>query len=124
MSSESSSGYADLLEAKKRLNIPDSVSASDEKIMSMAREADNYVNTQINLHAITPITNPDPEIVSLSTGLTAAIYNYWQTPIKDRNLEGMNEWKKSLQEHILAVYGRKNPNFLAGGTTFGTTTGF
>ena len=124
MSSESSSGYADLLEAKKRLNIPDSVSASDEKIMSMAREADNYVNTQINLHAITPITNPDPEIVSLSTGLTAAIYNYWQTPIKDRNLEGMNEWKKSIQEHILAVYGRKNPNFLAGGTTFGTTTGF
>ncbi len=124
MSSESSSGYADLLEAKKRLNIPDSVTASDEKIMSMAREADNYVNTQINLHAITPITNPDPEIVSLSTGLTAAIYNYWQTPIKDRNLEGMNEWKKSIQEHILAVYGRKNPNFLAGGTTFGTTTGF
>jgi len=124
LSSESSSGYADLLEAKKRLNIPDSVSASDEKIMSMAREADNYVNTQINLHAITPITNPDPEIVSLSTGLTAAIYNYWQTPIKDRNLEGMNEWKKSIQEHILAVYGRKNPNFLAGGTTFGTTTGF
>ena len=124
MSSESSSGYADLLEAKKRLNIPDSVTASDEKIMSMARESDNYVNTQINLHAITPITNPDPEIVSLSTGLAAAIYNYWQTPIKDRNLEGMNEWKKSIQEHILAVYGRKNPNFLAGGTTFGTTTGF
>jgi len=124
LSSESSSGYADLLEAKKRLNIPDSVTASDEKIMSMAREADNYVNTQINLHAITPITNPDPEIVSLSTGLAAAIYNYWQTPIKDRNLEGMNEWKKSIQEHILAVYGRKNPNFLAGGTTFGTTTGF
>ncbi len=124
MSSESNVGYADLQETKKRLNIPDSVTASDEKIMSMGREADNYVNTQINLHALTPINNPDPEIVSLSTGLAAAIYNYWQTPIKDRNLEGMNEWKQAIQDHILAVYGRKNPNFLAGGTTFGKTTGF
>ena len=124
MSSESTAGYADLLEAKKRLNIPDSVTASDEKIMSMGREADNYVNTQINLHALTPISNPDPEIVSLATGLTAAIYNYWQTPVKERNLSGVEEWKKSIQDHILATYGRKNPNFLAGGTTFGTTTGF
>ncbi len=124
MSSESSSGYADLLEAKKRLNIPDSVTASDEKIMSMGREADNYVNTQINLHALTPITNPDPEIVSLATGLTAATYNYWQTPIKDRNLSGIDEWKKSIQDHILATYGRKNPNLLSGGQSFGTTTGF
>jgi len=24
----------------------------------------------------------------------------------------------------LATYGRKNPNLLSGGTTFGTTTGF
>ena len=90
----------------------------------MGREADNYVNTQINLHALTPIANADPEIISMATGLAAAIFNYWQTPIKDRNLEGINEWKKSIQEHILATYGRKNPNFLSGGTTFGTTTGF
>ncbi len=124
MSSESSSGYADLLEAKKRLNISDSITASDEKIMSMGREADNYVNTQINLHALTPITNPDPEIISLATGLCAAIYNYWQTPIKDRSLDGINEWKKSIQEHILATYGRKNPNLLSGGKSFGSTTGF
>jgi len=123
-SSESTAGYTDLLETKKRLNIPDSITASDEKIMSMGREADNYVNTQINLHALTPIANPDPEIVSMATSLAAAIFNYWQTPIKDRNLSGINEWKKSIQEHILATYGRKNPNFLAGGQTFGTTTGF
>jgi len=124
LSSESTSGYADLMETKKRLNIPDSITASDEKIMSMGREADNYVNTQINLHALTPISNPDPEIVSLATGLAAAIFNYWQTPIKDRNLSGVEEWKKSIQEHILATYGRKNPNLLSGGNTFGSTTGF
>jgi len=124
MSSESNVGYTDLQETKKRLNISDSVIASDEKIMSMGRETDNYINTQINLHALTPISNPDPEIVSMANSCTAAIYNYWQTPIKDRNLEGINEWKKAIQEHILAVYGRKNPNLLAGGTTFGKTTGF
>ena len=124
MSSESKSGYTDLQETKKRLNISDSLTASDEKIMSMGRETDNYINTQINLHAITPISNPDPEIVSMANSCTAAIFNYWQTPIKDRNLSGINEWKKSIQEHILAVYGRKNPNLLSGGTSFGSTTGF
>lgn len=124
MSSESNAGYADLQETKKRLNIPDSVTASDEKIMSMGREADNYINTQINLHATTPIANPDPELISMATGLAAATFNYWQTPIKDRNLEGIEEWKKAIQEHILGVYGRKNPNLLSGGTTFGKTTGF
>jgi len=124
LSSESKSGYTDLQETKKRLNISDSLTASDEKIMSMGRETDNYINTQINLHAITPISNPDPEIVSMANSCTAAIFNYWQTPIKDRNLSGINEWKKSIQEHILAVYGRKNPNLLSGGTSFGSTTGF
>jgi len=124
MSSESTAGYTDLRETKKRLNIPDTVLASDEKIMSMGREADNYVNTQINLHALTPISNPDAEIVSLATGLAAATFNYWQTPTKDRNLSGVNEWKKAIQEHILATYGRKNPTLLSGGKTFGTTSGF
>ena len=60
----------------------------------------------------------------MSSSLACALYNYWQTPIKDRNLDAQNEWKKAIQDHILAVYGRKNPNLLSGGTTFGTTTGF
>jgi len=124
MSSESGVGYTDLQETKKRLNISDSITASDEKIMSMGRETDNYINTQINLHAITPIPNPDPEIISMANSCTAAIFNYWQTPIKDRNLAGIDEWKKAIQEHILATYGRKNPTLLSGGTTFGKTTGF
>ncbi len=90
----------------------------------MGRETDNYINTQINLHATTPIANPDPEIVSMANSCTAAIFNYWQTPIKERNLDGINEWKKAIQDHILAVYGRKNPNLLSGGTSFTSTTGF
>jgi len=124
MSSESGPGYAELTETKRRLNLPASNTAPNEKIADNMREADNYVNTQIGLHAITPITQPDPEIVSMASSLAATLYNYWQTPIKDRNLDAQNEWKKAIQDHILAVFGRKNPNLLAGGTTFGTTTGF
>ena len=124
MSATSDSGYADFQQVKKRLNQDLSVTAPDKKIHDMMQEADNYVNTQINLHAITPIETPDPEIISLSTSLAATIYNYWQTPIKDRNLDGIKFWKQSVQDHILATYGRKNPNLLAGGDTFGTTTGF
>ena len=124
MSSEQGTGYADLQETKRRLNIPDSTTSSDIKIAANMREADNYINTQSALHATVPFTNPDPELISLSSSLAAALFNYWQTPIKERNLDGVKEWKKSISGHILAVYGRKNVNGLAGGKTFGSTTGF
>ena len=88
------------------------------------READNYINTQINLHAETPIVNADPELISMASSLACTMYNYWQTPIKDRNLDGIKDWRKQIQDHILAVYGRKNPNMLTGGNTFGKTAGF
>ena len=124
MSATSDSGYADFQQVKKRLNQDLVVTAPDKKIHDMMQEADNYVNTQINLHAITPIETPDPEIISLSTSLAATIYNYWQTPIKDRNLDPIKFWKQSIQDHILATYGRMNPNLLGGGNLFKTTTGF
>ena len=123
-SSDPNQVFSDLTETKRFLNITPSETDQEAKINVSRNMADNYINTQINLHAITPISNPDPEIVSMANSCTAAIYNYWQTPVKDRNLAGIDEWKKAIQEHILAVYGRKNPNLLAGGTTFGTTTGF
>ena len=123
MSSKTQSGYADLRETKRKLNIPDSVTASDIKIGDNMQEADNYVNTQINLHAETPIANPDPELVSRASSLAAAMFNYWQTPIKDRNIDAIDAWQRKIQEHILAVYGRKNPTQLTGGDMFGKTTG-
>lgn len=124
MSSESRSGYADLQETKRRLNQSDTQTAPNEKVADNMREADNYVNTQINLHATTPINNPDPELVSLASSLAAATYNYWSTPIKDRNLDGIKQWKQSIQDHILAAYGRLNPSGLGGGELFGVTSGF
>jgi len=124
MSSATSSGYANLRETKRRLNIPDTVDASDGKVQDQMQEADNYVNVQINLHATTPINNPDPELISLSSSLAAVLFNYWQTPIKDRNLDGIKEWKRAIQSHIESTYGRKNPTGLAGGDQFGKTKGF
>ena len=124
MSSSSDSGYADLAQTKKRLNQDLSLIAPNKKIHDFMQEADNYINTQINLHAITPIVAPDPELVSLASSLAGTIFNYWQTPIKDRNLDGVAAWKKAIQDHILATYGRKNPNLLTGGDMFGSTTGF
>jgi len=124
MSSTSESGYADLRETKRRLNIPDTVEASNPKIEDQMQEADNYVNTQIKLHATTPIENPDAELVSLSSSLAATFFNYWQTPIKDRNLDGIKSWKKAIQDHIQATYGRYNPTGLGGGVLFGKTRGF
>ncbi len=114
--------YADLQQIKQRLNIPDSDKTIDKKIGTYMQEADSYVNIQVGVHAVTPLTNPDGEIISLSSGLAASIYNYWQTPAKDRTLDGIKEWKKEITNHIKAVYGQRS----AGGTTgdtFSSTKG-
>ncbi len=124
MSSISESGYASLKEVKRRVNVTDSVISGDAKIQDYMREADNYINVQINLHAVTPVVNPDPELVSLGSSLAASFYNYWQTPIKDRNLDPIKEWKKSVQEHVMTAYGKYNPSGLGGGEQFGKTQGF
>jgi len=125
MSSETESGYASLRETKRRLNITDAIKSSQEKINDYMREADNYVNTQVGVHVPgVPVTNADAEIVSLASSLAAALFNYWQTPMKDRNLEAIKSWKNSIQDHIVAAYGKFNPSGLGGDQLFGKTKGF
>ncbi len=109
---------------KRRLNIEDSETQAEEKIQTFMLEADNYVNNQIGLHALTPIADPDDELTSLASGLSGALFNYWQTPGKDELARPIKEFKQYIQDHIMVNYGRKNPNFLAGGDQFGTTQGF
>ena len=115
---------ADLRETKRRLNLPDTVSQSDAKIQDFMQEADNFVNIQISPHADIPITNPGPELVSLASSLAATLFNYWQTPVKERNLDGIKEWKKFVSDHINAIYSRKSASGLGGEQLFGKTTGF
>lgn len=94
MSSTATGQIANLREVKRRLNITDLNNKTDLKIQDYIQEADNYVNIQVSPHAPTPLTNPSSELVSLASSLAASIFNYWQTPIKDRNLSGIQEWKK------------------------------
>lgn len=122
--SSTGSGYGSIREVKRRLNISDSETSSDSKMQDYISEADNYVNVQISLHAVTPIVSPDAELVSLASSLAAGLFNYWQTPIKDRNLDAINSWKNSVQQHIIAAYGKYSANGLGGGNLFGRTTGF
>ena len=106
--------YADLKQVKQRVNIEDTKSDSDEKLGGYMTEADGYINNQISLHAVVPIANPDSELISLGSSLAAASFNYWQAPAKDRTIDGVDHWMKRIQEHILAVYGKKNPTGLSG----------
>ncbi len=86
------------------------------------RDADSFVNVQVGVHATTPLTNPDDQIISLASGLAAALYNYWQTPVKDRTLDAVKEWQKMIGDHVKAVYGQED---ISGhtGRTFGSTNG-
>lgn len=119
--SSPATGYSTLRPIKRLLNIEDSVNAVNSKIQDRMKESDSYIDNQVNLHAITPIENPDEELKMLANNLAAASYNYWQTPIKDRSIQGIHQWEKRIQDHILANYGRKNPNLLTGGETFAST---
>lgn len=115
-------GYADLKTCKQYLNIPDSNTDSDEKIEAHMRDADSFVNVQMGVHQATPIEEPDQQLISLASGLAAALYNYWQTPAKDRTLDGIKQWENRIGYHVKAVHGQED---ISGhtGATFSTTRG-
>ncbi len=108
------SGYADLRQIRRRLNLADTQTSADEKIQVYMREADNYVNIQFSIHATVPITNPDDELRSLSSALAASTYNYWVSP--DKPDSGIKEYKERIQDHIKAVYGKYNASGLMANT--------
>ncbi len=114
--------HATLTETKRRVNTNISDTTLDTKLQIHLNSADNYTNTQIALHAVIPIVSPDPELVSLTSVLAAAEYNYWTSPQKTDTLkDAITHAESRIQDHIMATFGRKNPTLLAGGTTFATT---
>ena len=117
-----SQSHATLSEVKHRANINTSVTDKDTKLQTFLNSADNYVNTQIRLHATIPIVDPDPELVSLASSLAASEYDYWISSERPQTLENsIKHWQSRIQDFIMATYGRKNPSMLSGGKTFGTT---
>jgi len=115
--------FSDLSETRRFLNIPLSNTSSDAKINVSRNMADNYVNTQINLHELIPLATIPPTLVSYGSALSAAYYNYWQAPDKTKLTGDIKIWEGKVQDYILATYAKKNPNGLAGGNVFGVTAG-
>jgi len=113
--------FSDLTETKRFLNIPPSNTTADAKIGVSQNMADNYANTQIDLHELIPLATIPPTLVSYGSALAAAYYNYWQAPDKTKLASDVKLWEGKVQDYILATYARKNPNGLAGGETFGVT---
>ena len=114
--------HATLTEVKRRVNTNISDTTLDDKLQIHLNSADNYTNTQIALHAVIPIVNPNPELVSLTSVLAAAEYNYWTSPQKtDALKDAITHAESRIQDHIMAAFGRKNPTLLAGGKVFNLT---
>jgi len=121
MSSTPAQVYSDLTETKRFANIPPSNTTVDAKIDVSRNMADNYANTQINLHELVPLPSVPPTLVSYGSALAAAYYNYWQAPDKTKLTSDVRLWESKVQDYILATYAKKNPNGLSGGKTFGVT---
>jgi len=113
--------FSDLTETKRFLNITPTETDQDAKIDVSRNMADNYANTQINLHELIPLASVPPTLVSYGSALAAAYYNYWQAPDKTKLTTDVKLWEGKVQDYILATYAKKNPNGLAGGKTFGVT---
>jgi len=122
MSAPTTTNYANLEDIKRRLNIPQDQGVSNEKIGVAMREADAFINTQIAVHANTPLRNPDPQIISMAGGLASALFNLWQSPSKEPLLELVKLYKKDIGDHIKAVYAGEDITGHTGGT-FTSTSG-
>ncbi len=122
MSAPTTTNYANLEDVKRRLNIPQDSTVSDEKIGVALREADAFVNVQIGVHRTTPLRNPDPQIISLAGGYASALFNLWQSPSKEPLLELVKLYKKDIGDHIKAVYAGEDITGHTGGT-FTSTSG-
>ena len=115
-------GFADLKRVKQLLNIPDSNQVSDEKIKTHIRDSDSFINVQVGVHRDRPLTNTDDQLIDLASGLSASLFNYWQTPAKNQTLDGIKQWEKRIGDHVRAFYGQED---ITGhtGSTFTTTRG-
>jgi len=113
--------FSNLDETRRFLNIPASNESANEKIGASRNMADNYTNTQINLHELIPLEVIPPVLVSYGSALAAAYYNYWQAPDKTKLVGDVKLWEGKIQDYILATYAKKNPTGLAGGKVFGVT---
>ncbi len=123
MSSVPTQQFSDINEIKRFLNIPILVITSNGKIGASQNMADNYANTQIDLHELIPLGVIPPVLVSYSSALAAAYYNYWQSPDKTKLTDDVKIWEGKVQDYILATYAKKNPTGLSGGKAFGVTAG-
>jgi len=54
--------------------------------------------------------------------MAAVEFNYYQSPEKTDLREDVKDLREQIQGYLLAKYGRKNENLLAGGDTFGVTS--
>ncbi len=107
--------HATLNNVKRFCNIDTGDTDVDTAMALHLVNTDAYIDTQISLHAVVPVVG-DTELPGLADYLAAATWNYWATPAKDRVVDGLVQWEKRIQDHIMARYGKRNPTGLSGST--------
>jgi len=114
--------YAVIDEVKIKLNITTSDTSQDAQITVATNDANNYIAEQIAVHGTVTAAGVDPSLSSMANNLAAAYFNFWISTEKDK--EEIERWQDRIQQYIMARFGMKSGNLLAGSETFGITAGF
>jgi len=114
--------YAVIDEVKIKLNITISDTSQDAQITVATNDANNYIAEQIAVHGTVTVAGVDPSLSSMANNLAAAYFNFWISTEKDK--EEIERWQDRIQQYIMARFGMKSGNLLAGSETFGITAGF
>jgi len=96
--------YYTIEKIKNKLHIDDV--DQDPYVNDLGEQADSYINTQVGIHATTPIPFPEKELKALADKLAAAEYLMWNSPDHPRAL--YDAARKDIQSYIKATYGKQN----------------
>jgi hypothetical protein len=95
--------YGDLNYVKGRLHIPNSNISQDDELNRMLQEADDFIDSILQMFIPTPLAQPPDQVRRLSNKLAVEWYYHYNTPLHP--MDGVNSAKKEIEQYIRAVYG-------------------
>lgn len=99
--------YGVVDQVKGSLHIAVNITSQDAEILKMIDQADDFINTQLSIFSVEPLSNPIPEqIRRLSNQLAIEWYYHYNTPL--HSMDGVENVQKIIEKYFRAVYAKQS----------------